>query len=282
LQGARTGKKTTKGKGMKIPKCRKSLWFRFVTALMVLLLIEINPVPRSEAATEQQQPKAQPKLVAECIVAGTVLVVGTIIVYNLYKFCKKNLPPTPPPPKPPPVPPTNAPPPITNHFIIRPMDIPPFPTNEPPCTNCPPDTNVYVPPPVQYWVPSVWTNMTPQNITNNDAPNGGNWYDVSSLGYMDSNAVPPVLIFGFTSDVISNIQSSTDLVNWSNYTFNAWVSSNGVETVVYDGSGYPVITNYDGGNPTTTGPTNQAQIPIGIWLYSNQDPQKFFRVTGSP
>jgi hypothetical protein len=124
--------------------------------------------------------------------------------------------------------------------------------------------------------------MTPQNVTNTDAPNTGNWYDITSLGYMDSNAVLPVPFFGFVSDTISNFQSSTDLVNWSNYTFNAWASSNGLETVIFDGSGYPVITNYDTGNSATTGPTNQTKIPIGIWINNRQEQNKFFRIMASP
>jgi len=46
--------------------------------------------------------------------------------------------------------------------------------------------------------------------------------------------------------------------------------------------GYPVITNYDGGNPMTTGPTNQNHIPIGIWINNGQEQKKFFRLVSSP
>jgi len=209
-----------------------------------------------------------------------VLVVGGFIVVKLYQCAKKNLPPNPPPPPPPP-PPTNAPP-ASPHILFRPLDDgpPPFPTNDPPCTNCPPDTNTY-PLVVSYWVPKAWSSITNQAITNAPA-DGGNYYDISTNGYMDSNAVPPTIWWGFISDTISNVQSSTDLMNWSNYTCNIWLSSNGTETVVYDGSGYSVITNYDYGNPTQGGPTNATQMQLGIWLNNGQEPTKFFRIRTSP
>jgi hypothetical protein len=255
--------------------------------ILILLTIELNQVS-SFAQTTNAPPQVQsqagphPQLIFECVFAMCVLAVGGYMVVKLYQCAKKNLPPTPPPPPPPP-PPTNAPPPITNHIVIRPMDDgpPPFPTNDPPCTNCPPDTNVYVPPAPYYWIPQAWSSLTNQIVTNS-ATDGGNYYDISGQGYMDSNATPATPWFGFISDTLSNVQSSTDLVTWSNYTYNIWLSSNGTETVVYDGSGYPVITNYDYGDTTQGGPTNATQIQLGIWINNGEEPHKFFRVLASP
>jgi hypothetical protein len=121
-----------------------------------------------------------------------------------------------------------------------------------------------------YGVPAVWANA---NIAiTNSWDDAASLYDISSLGYMDTNGPSPAPILYFAVGTVSNLVSSTDLVAWSNYTFNAWISTNGMVTVLYDGSGIPVITNYGCGN--STGATNT--VPFGIWV--GKESQKFFRI----
>jgi hypothetical protein len=119
-------------------------------------------------------------------------------------------------------------------------------------------------------VPAVWVNA---NIAiTNSWDDAASLYDISSLGYTDTNGPTPVPVRYFVVGTVSNLMSSTDLVTWSNYTFNAWLSTNGMVTVLYDGSGVPVITNYGSGN--STGATNT--VPFGIWV--GAEPHKFFRI----
>jgi hypothetical protein len=89
---------------------------------------------------------------------------------------------------------------------------------------------------------------------------------------VDTNGPSATPVLYFATGTVSNLQSSTDLLSWSTYTFNAWISTNGMVSVLYDGSGIPVITNYGSGD--VTGATNT--VPFGIWV--SNEPKKFFRI----
>jgi hypothetical protein len=122
-----------------------------------------------------------------------------------------------------------------------------------------------------YWLPSSWANAS-FAITNNWDDNAASLYDISSLGYVDTNGVIPAPVLYYAVGTISNLLSSTDLASWSAYTFNAWISTNGMVSVLYDGSGVPVMTNYGTGTPA--GSTNT--VPFAIWV--GNEPKKFFRI----
>jgi hypothetical protein len=152
---------------------------------------------------------------------------------------------------------------------VSPMDDPPTPpgsTNDPPGSADPvPATAPY------YWLPATWANANIA-ITNSWDDNAASLYDISDLAYVDTNGPAAAPVLYYATGTISNLLSSTDLITWSNYTFNAWISTNGMVSVLYDGSGIPVITNYGSGD--TFGATNT--VPFGIWV--SNEPKKFFRI----
>jgi hypothetical protein len=238
-----------------------------VLACTFVLLGPNQATPQGNQQTQgttTQNP--QPKVIAPCIAAGIAIGIGVAGIYIIYRMCQHLPPPNPPPPPPPPVPPTNAPP-ATNSIILTSYEtwaaFQSLSTSQPLSSTNSPNTPYY-------WVPSIWANA---NIAiTNSWDDAASLYDIGSLGYTDTNGPSPAPILYFATGTVSNLVSSTDLTTWSNYTFSAWISTNGMVSVLYDGSAIPVITNYGAGNPT--GATNF--IPLGIWVAN--EPQKFFRI----
>ena len=152
---------------------------------------------------------------------------------------------------------------------VSPMD---YPISPPGSTNgSPGSTNELVLSTPYYWLPYSWATANVA-ITNSWDDYAATLYDISSLEYVDTNGPSATPVLYFATGTVSNLQSSTDLLSWSNYTFNAWISTNGMVTVLYDGSGIPVITNYGSGD--VSGATNT--VPFGIWV--SNEPKKFFRI----
>lgn len=71
------------------------------------------------------------------------------------------------------------------------------------------------------------------------------------------------------------VQSSTNLIDWANFRFDTWVSQAGALSVIYDGDGVPVQTNYV---PLFSDMESRAMIPplTNVWMDSSR-PCKFFR-----
>lgn len=92
-------------------------------------------------------------------------------------------------------------------------------------------------------------------------------YDISTNGYMDTNSGTPTSFVKYIVGTITNLASSTDLVNWSNYTFGAWVSGAGTEVVLYDGMGNGVYAAYATNWPYPGNSTGVATngFPFGVW-----------------
>lgn len=96
--------------------------------------------------------------------------------------------------------------------------------------------------------------------------------DISKNGWMD-NTVPTNPV-PFQHFVTFTIHGSTNLTDWTNaFTANLWLSSNSIETVILDGNGAPVSTNWCPGNPYTGAVTNRVLFP----LYKPNTPHQFFR-----
>jgi hypothetical protein len=94
-------------------------------------------------------------------------------------------------------------------------------------------------------------------------------WDISALNYMDTNSGTSVPYQVYYMQTLSNLQSSTDMVHWSNYTLVSWVSAAGEESIITDGNGQPMVTNYfavSAGAPA---------FPFVIWVHSQ--PSKFVR-----
>jgi hypothetical protein len=91
---------------------------------------------------------------------------------------------------------------------------------------------------------------------------------------MDTNGSSAVPYLYFAAASVTNILSSRDLLTWSCYSLNAWISTNGIASVLYDGDGVPVVTNYGAGSLFPSGATNS--LPFGIWV--GAEPKKFFRL----
>jgi hypothetical protein len=229
-----------------------------------------------KAATEQAPPPAATspgKDVIGCIEVGVIIGIGVAGIYIIWRLCKL-LPPAPPatPPPPPPVVPTNAPPIVTNSpppiIVARPaftlLDVP----MPPPYTNGPASTNAPTPAKPYYWLPNAWLTNAVSLMTQFSDTNG---YDVSSLGYYDTNGASPSLIKSYLWGDVESFQSSTNLIDWANYKFQAWLSGSGLITVLSDGQGAPILTNYSAAGPF--GATNN--VPVAIWVGREQ--MKFHR-----
>jgi hypothetical protein len=92
-------------------------------------------------------------------------------------------------------------------------------------------------------------------------------YDISSYGYMDTSKASPALYYCWMTAVVTNLAISANLTAWTNCTVQAWVSTNGVLTVFYEG-GQPVVTNYTAGDATK----QQLEVMLGSYA-----PMRFFR-----
>jgi len=125
-----------------------------------------------------------------------------------------------------------------------------------------------------FWLPPSW-GSSQLAISNSWDTNAATLYDIRAQGYLDTNGPSPAPILYFVAGAISNLISSTDLISWSSYTFDAWISTNGMISVLYDGQGMPVQTNYGSGD--LNGVTNT--ITFGIWV--DNEPTKFFSVIPS-
>jgi hypothetical protein len=135
---------------------------------------------------------------------------------------------------------------------------PPNPPPTPPDTNAPPATNQ--PPNVTGYLRRAQTlSYTPTS------------QDISGYGWMDNTvATNPV---PFQDFITLSFSSSTNLRDWSTaFTVNLWLSSNSVESVIYDANSVPLATNWCAGNPYTTPMTNNLPLP-----FNRSQTQLFFR-----
>lgn len=141
--------------------------------------------------------------------------------------------------------------------VFPPPAPPPPPPPTPPGTNGP-GTNA---------APS--GNFRGVNLTPSSKPAA---YNIAPYGFMD-NTVPSQPV-PFEDLIIVQFNSSTNLTDWTNCcTVKLWLSSNSVETVVYDSTGTAVCTNYCAGNPYSTVLTNNLPFP----LYHPNQPRQFWR-----
>lgn len=101
------------------------------------------------------------------------------------------------------------------------------------------------------------------NLSLND--DGVSYADCSASGLAD-----PVSGSLVTTHMLAKLESSTDLVNWSEYySMEGWASATGMQCL-YTSNGIPVLTNY-----VTWGSTNF--IPLSV--ASGHEPQRFFRLS---
>ena len=133
----------------------------------------------------------------------------------------------------------------------------------PPPPPTPPPTNA--PPPIH--LSSIVTHV---NALSDTAQVNG--MDISNMGWIDNTvATNPVPFLDYVHLTMSN---SVDMTTWSNlYTIGIWMSSNSVETVIYDGTGKATHTNWTAGNPYATSLTNN--LPFKV--YDPAKPRQFFK-----
>lgn len=232
-----------------------SLWFPPLAAIVYILVLSwmIRAVRLSRSAkviitalmigslaisgvprrTHAEQQKDKPPVV-EC---NAIVIGGLILVvgaFIIYKLVKFCQKNIPPPPPPPP------PTPPTNNAAI---------------------------------VPMVSTAGHLQAISVNlTDPEQTSALDISHYGWTDytipTNPVP------FQVYIHLTMSNSVDMNTWSNlYTIGIWMSSNSVETVIYDGTGKATHTNWTAGNPYTTSLTNNIPFPV----YNPSIPRQFFK-----
>lgn len=202
-------------------------------AIITALLIGSLAITGAPRRSDAQQQNGQPPIV-EC---NAVIIGGLILVvggFIIYKLVKFCQKNIPPPPPPPP---------------------PTPPTNNPAI------------------VPMVSTVGHLQAISVNlTEPEQTTALDISHYGWMDytiqTNPVP------FQTYIHLTMSNSVDMNTWSNlYTIGVWLSSNSVETVIYNGSGVATHTNWTPGNPYTTALTNNIPFPV----YNPSIPTQFFK-----
>lgn len=187
----------------------------------------------------------QPQLsVPECnpVAAGAVIIVGIYFAYKLWEFCKMH-PPYPGYPK---------------HLSPPPTTPAPAPTNSVPTNSIP--TNGVTGGTSRF--PLI--NLTSANTVS---------YDVSSLGWVDNTDTNhPVL---FQDYLCLKMASGTNPAGpWTNfYSLCLYLSSNSMESVIYDGSGNPRATNWARGNPYA-GTNLVSAIPFDF--VNPQEPARFF------
>jgi hypothetical protein len=259
------------GAGKESMRVKKHSWLNAVTAgvLVLALLAPQKGWSFAEKPPENQTQQPQPDVVdCNAVAVGLVLGIAAGGLYIIWRLCKLLPPPQKPAPPPPPPPPlTNPPPPLKTNGPVKvffKMDgppTPPQPTNNTPCTNCPPPP----PPHLTYWLPGAWQTNTTwlTNVMSNMLA-----YDISTNGYMDTNSGVATNFVKYIAGAITNLASSTDLVNWSNYTAQAWVSMLGTEVVLYDGQGNGVYSGYATNSPypgVTTGVATN-KFPLGVWV----------------
>lgn len=219
----------------------------------------LNPkIGQVYASLASPQPKVS---AAVCVVTGLAI---ALLWYSIYK-CAKVL--------------TNTNSTSTNSANFVTKDVPPGPGGGTGGTG----TNAYN-------GPVVFDTTIPCSTilaTNNDA-NAEVCMDISGSGQKDWQGNPLTWEFITQTDPTGpHVQSSTNLVDWTDE-FNSvtmWVSSTvspdpymqyftNVTTVVYDGAGYPIITNHS--------PIIPGQL-INVGLRTGQNPVKYFRgVTPAP
>lgn len=138
---------------------------------------------------------------------------------------------------------------------------PPPPPPPPPPTPAPTNT----PPAITSFAPTaiVINLSTPEQTAGQDISRQG-WID-----YTQSNNPVP-----FQDYIHLTMSNSVDMKSWTNlYSIGIWLSSNSVETVIYDGKGNPTFTNWCPGNPYTTSLTNS--LPFKV--YDPAKPKQFFK-----
>lgn len=133
---------------------------------------------------------------------------------------------------------------------------PPPPPLTPPDTNAPPVTNSPSPFPAAQMRPS----YEPTSC------------DISTNGWMDNT--DPANPTPFQDFITLSFSSSSDLTNWTNCcTINLWLSSNSVESVIYDWRGVTLGTNYTRGNPYA-GQSLTNRLPFQVDMKQHQ---QFYR-----
>lgn len=237
-----------------------------VTGSLILALI-VLPLKAAESSsnTSTDSQGHQPNTVL-CV---ALLVVVGVVLYAVYR-CAQTAGLT-NPPAPPPNTNTNS---ASGHFVLtfKPMDLtPPGPTNGVPGTN---DVGPLLVP------GTAIVNFNTVLATNNDA-NMEVIQDISTNGWTDWQGNPYTWYLVTQTDPTGpHVQSSTNLVDWTNenYTVSMWLSSTvtpdpgmsyftNAVTVLYDGNGSPVVTNWSSIPPTGT-------LNVGIPASS---PLKFYR-----
>jgi hypothetical protein len=79
----------------------------------------------------------------------------------------------------------------------------------------------------------------------------------------------------YITGTLTNVVTSVDLQHWQPYTFVAYVSSQGIETIVSDGMGIPVNTNYSTASMVDGVFTSTNSFYFGVWV--NNYPAIFTR-----
>ncbi len=259
------------------------LAFIMLTQESVRLYAEQSSAPPTQ--TQTQHAPDSPKFWAALLAVVAICGIAAVGIYVIITLSKLFPPPTGTTPPPPPTPvPTNAPPILTNVPPPFPaslqqhqtQDGPTFPPLPPPCTNCPPPRTNSVPvtnaAPPKYWLPYDWMRLAPKtNYVTLTDPDVTAW-DVSGFNYMETNSGVPALVHAYIKAPVTNLLSSPDLQTWSNYTLEFWVSGQGTISLLRDGGGAPVITNYSLGNGNNT--TNV--VPTAIWV--RPEGQQFHRL----
>jgi hypothetical protein len=238
-----------------------------VTTGMLILALMSQSLRAADASSTAAAPqKPDPKMIVECIAFG---VIGGVIIYSVYR-CAKAAGLT-NPPKPPTPPSTNS---SNAQIIYTPMDSGPTP---PGFTNIFTGTNTYT----SSLVPG--TSIVNFNVflaTNNDAAMEA-IQDISTNNWMDWQGNQYTWFLITQTDLSGpHAQTSTNLTTWTdvNYTVEIWLSSSvspdysmshftNMVTVICDGSGIPLFTNWSSIKPNTT-------VNVGIPATS---PKLFFR-----
>lgn len=242
---------------------------RIIAGLLVLTLTtyslkaaDTNGATTFQLTSSKPQQQAKPALAIECIAIIITVGIITYVVYRCIEAAGLTNSPAPPPNNS-----TNS-----SSIVILPADgpiLPPVSTN----INIISTTNSAAPAPsVIYFNASL--------ATNNDENVETKW-DVSTNGWTDWQGNPYTwLIITHTDPTGPHVQTSTNLTTWTDsyQTVYMWISSTvspdlgmnyltNMTTVVYDGNGVSILTNFAAINPNTS-------VNLGIPVTA---PQMFFR-----
>jgi len=226
------------------------------TGLLILSLTSLSLKAADTNSVSTTPNRVQPKFGVVCWL-GVAAAAG-LVVYAVYKCCQAaGLTSSPPPPTPPG---TNS---TIAQFTFSPMD---YTVPTPGSTNGVGGTNTST------------SNLVPGSsvvyfntilVTNNDASMEAK-QDISTNGWTDWQGNPYTWFFVTQTDTNGpHIQTSTNLVTWTDekYLVYMWLSSSvspdpnlqyltNMVTVLHDGNGVPLVTNWSSitpGVPVNTG-----------------------------